>query len=104
MSQPFAIVRDGREVLAAGRSLDEAMALGAESFYSSTLPVSLEVLQGGKSPLPSLVAVPCSEGVLLAAMSDMHDAFGVGAVTIFHGILCLEEEVIPEDEDQLSLF
>jgi len=100
VSQPFAIVRDGRELLAAGPSLDEAMALAAKSFYGPGLPPTLEILQEGCDPLPSLAAVPCSE--LLLASSDSE--FGPDDMSVLHGVLCLESEASSADPDQLPLF
>jgi hypothetical protein len=86
--------------MAAGRSLEEAMADAARSFYSSAVPPSLEILEKGFEPLPPLAALPCSAAVLATTDS----MFGPSPMTILYGILCLEEEVVGLDEDQLSLF
>ena len=100
MTQAFAIVRNGQELMAAGRSMEEAMTEAARSFYSSTVPSSLEILEEGFEPLPPLAALPCSAGVLATTDS----MFGPGPMTLLYGILCLVEEIAGIDEEQLSLF
>ena len=76
---PYAIVRDGRHLIAAGSSLNEALKRAALTFYSGAVPPGLVILECGTEPLPSLVAIPCSERLLLAS-ADAFFLFGYHAV------------------------
>lgn len=96
----FAVVRDGRTLIAAGNSLAEALSRAAKTFYAGQVPPTLVIVEYGTDPLPSLAALPCSPGVL--AVSDA--VLSHGAITLYEGSLWLVDEMGEIYEEQLPLF
>lgn len=96
----FAVVRDGRTLVAAGSSLAEALSRAAKTFYAGQVPPTLVTIEYGTDPLPSLAALPCSSGVL--AMSDA--VLSHGELTLYEGALWMTDELGEIHEEQLPLF
>ena len=96
-----AIVRDGRYVVAVGKTLETAIAEANKTFYAGRVPDYL-VVRERADPMDTdrLAALPCTEAFLTAHQAPWF----LGAWRYAGGVACLDYEVEPILDNQLALF